>query len=79
MGNINSGPRPAKPAPGLGAKIRALRTKRGLSGNGLAREAGITNRPILEAEYRNRITWRTALRIAPILGVRPEELMPTDL
>ncbi len=55
--------------------IRPLREALGIPRAALARESGISTTTIRYAEA-GVISSRTALAIAPVLGVPPEELLP---
>ena len=58
------------------ARIRELRTGRGLSVRGLAREAGVSTETVYSIEHgRREFLWpRTAKKLADALGVEPRDL-----
>ena len=58
--------------------IREARTARGLSQERLAVSAGLSSTVVRDAEQQNRITWKSAKLLAPILGVNPHDLLPLD-
>jgi transcriptional regulator with XRE-family HTH domain len=57
-------------------KIRELRTGRGLSVRGLAREAGVSTETVYSLEHSRRdFIWpRTAKKLAEALGVEAKDL-----
>ncbi len=60
----------------LGARIRALRTERGLSVTELALQAGLSRRHATDAEAgRANLTVASLVRLAQTLGVNPAELL----
>ena len=60
----------------VGDKIRMLRTELRLSRMKVVRLSGLGRETIKEAELGGVVTPRTAERLAPILGCKPEDLMP---
>jgi transcriptional regulator with XRE-family HTH domain len=58
----------------IGTKLRSLREAKGLARLQLQRLTGLAQCTIERAEIAGVITRRTAERLAPVLGVRPEDL-----
>jgi transcriptional regulator with XRE-family HTH domain len=66
---------PAVPQPALGHAIREFRTKRGISQEDLAHEAGVTTSTLSSIERgRSNPTWATVKGIAAALGVSMGDL-----
>lgn len=64
-----------RPQRALGEAVRQLRGKRGLTQEGLAREAGVTNATLSMIERgQANPTWATVKGIAAALGVSMGEL-----
>jgi DNA-binding XRE family transcriptional regulator len=64
-----------RPQPALGAAVRQLREKRGLSQEALAKKAGLTGRTLSALETGNaNPTWATACDLAAALEVSIGEL-----
>lgn len=67
--------RPMQPQPALGAAIRELRAKTGLSQEELAHRSGVTTGTFSVIERgRSNPTWATVKSIAEALGVSVGEL-----
>ena len=58
-----------------GARIRALRAKRGLVLFDLAAQSGLDLTTVYRAERTGKVTERTAKLLAPVLGVTPKDLL----
>lgn len=74
-GNVPQVRHSQRPQPALGAAIRQLREKRGVSQVAVARDAGLTGETLslIERGHANP-TWATAGDIAAALGVSITEL-----
>ena len=61
----------------IGAKVKALRAERGLSGRKLAAAAEVSQPFLSQLEAgRTSVAIATLYRIAAVLGVRPSDLLP---
>lgn len=60
----------------IGDKLRRLRAERGVSQMAIRRLTGISERTMNRAEVAGVVTRRTAERLAPVLGVAVEDLLP---
>ena len=59
-----------------GAYLRKLRQAKKLSQRQLWIAAGVSDTVVRAAERLGRVTWRSALKLAPVLGVDPVALLP---
>ncbi len=57
-----------------GEKLRAMREERGLSRQGLAKEAGVALETVSKAERGHRVRSKTAWKVANVFGVHPSEM-----
>lgn len=60
-------------------KVRLLRERQGIATTAaLHRATGVPIRTLRRAELEGRLGWGTALKLAPALGVQPQDLMPKE-
>jgi transcriptional regulator with XRE-family HTH domain len=62
----------------IGEVIRELREARRLARLDVQRLSGLSEATITRAELGGTVTRRTAERLAPVLGVEPDALLPRD-